>query len=43
MGGIKITKVIDHIGDRYIPSGEGESWHGIWYLSVQEACSAVGM
>ena len=42
MGGIKITKVIDYIGDYYILSGEGKSWYGIWCLSVRAACSAVG-
>ena len=43
MSGIKITKVIDYIGDYYILSGEGKSWYGIWCLSVQEACSVIGM
>ena len=43
MRAIKITKVIDYIGDYYIVFGDGKSRHGIWYLSVQEANSAIGM
>ena len=43
MGAIKITKVIDYIGDYYIISGNRKSWCRIWCLSVQEASSAVGM
>ena len=43
MGAIKITKVIDYIGDYYILSGDGKSWYGIWCLSVWEASLAVGM
>ena len=43
MGAIKITKVFDYIGDDYILFGDGKSWYGIWYLSVWEASTAVGM
>ena len=42
MGAIKI-KVIDYKGDYYILFGDGKSWYGIWCLSVQEACLAMGM
>ena len=42
-GAIKITKVIDSIGDYYILFGNGKSWYGIWCSSVQEASSAIGM
>ena len=38
MGAIKITKVIDYIGDYYILSGDRKSWYGIWCLLVWEAC-----
>ena len=34
MGAIKITKVIDYIGDYYILFGDGKSRYGIWGLSV---------
>ena len=40
MGAIKITKVIDYIGDYYILFGDGKSWYAIWGVSVREA---VGM
>ena len=44
MGAIKITKVIDYIGDYYILFGNGKSWCGVWTsLSVWEASLAVGM
>ena len=43
MGSVKITQVIDYIGDYYILSVEGKSLYGIWCLSVQEASSAIGM
>ena len=43
MGSIKITKVIDYLGDYYILSVEGKSLYGIWCLSVQEASSAIGI
>ena len=29
MGAIKITNVIDYIGDYYILFGDGKSWYGI--------------
>ena len=32
MGAIKITKVIDYMGDYYIVSGDGKSWYG-WNLA----------
>ena len=31
------------VGDCYILFGDGESWYGIWCLSVREASSAVGI
>ena len=43
IGAIKITKVIDYIGDYNILFGNGKYWYAIWYLSVQEASSAIGM
>ena len=43
MGAIKITKVIDYIGDYYILFGDGIAWYGIWCSSVWEASSAIGM
>ena len=38
MGAIKITKVIDYIGDYYILFGDGKYWYGIVFISL-----AVGM
>ena len=32
MGAVKITKVIDYIGDYYILFGDGKSWYGIQCL-----------
>ena len=43
VGAIKITKVIDYIGDYYILFGDGKPWCRIWCLSVQEANLAIGM
>ena len=43
MGAIKITKVIDYMGDYYIVSGDGKSWYGIWHFLVWEACLTLGM
>ena len=33
IGAIKITKVIDYIGDYYILFGDGKSWYGIVFIS----------
>ena len=43
MGAIKITEMIDYIGDYYSLFGDRKSWYGIWCLSVQEATVAIGM
>ena len=43
MVAIKITKVIDSIGDYCILFGDGKSWYGIRCLSAQEASLAIGM
>ena len=32
VGAIKITKVIDYIGDYYILFGDRKSWYGVWCL-----------
>ena len=34
MGAIKITKVIDSIGDYHILSGEGKSWWNLVFISL---------
>ena len=43
MVAIKITKVIDSIGDYCILFGDGKSWYGIRCSSAREASSAIGM
>ena len=43
MGAIKMTEVIDYIGDHYILSGDGKSRHRVWCSSVWEVCLVIGM
>ena len=37
MGAIKITKVIDYMGDYYIHLDDRKSWYAIYCVSVWEA------
>ena len=39
MDAIKMTKMTDYIGGEHILFGDGNSWYGLWCLSVQEASS----
>ena len=34
MGAIKITKVIDYIGDYHILFGDGKSWYSLVFISL---------
>ena len=43
MGAIKITELINYVGEYCILFGDGKSWYGILCLSVWEYSSAVGM